>query len=395
MIPKTIILILIATPVLSDNSVTFRLLDSVRNKESIVFAPTSLEESLSLLYYGSSDKTADEFKAYLFPNKNMEQLRSEAKSRHDIRHLSSDATLWFDSEIHVNDKFKNVASNYWGCYIGSAPLLKNPDQSVEIIQRWFTPHLSQDFNGFYIDPMGDDFEIQRDDIPQNCALTIVTRIRMSAQWWPDTFDIENTKECPFYTSDESSFLVSMMMGTNKMEYCEDEFLQSTVVPFIGNELNFMLLLPKSKSNLDELCKSLTPERFFKIHKALNPTLVALCLPKVNYDKEIEWRDSLIALGLESACSATRASFSGISNDPLIFLDSLKQKIAIEWDEECMKASATTFSSISVFGHDDSPSPEPVSFNANHPFLFIVYHPDTLDIHFMGAIDSKSQMPIEK
>ena len=105
------------------------------------------------------------------------------------------------------------------------------------------------------------------------------------------------------------------------------------------------------------------------------------MPRMELRCETSFNSSLKALGMSDAF-ANNANFSKISNKDLLVSD-IHQTTFIKVDEEGTEAAAETdevFKCKEVLIQD-----EPLEFNINRPFLYLIREKTTGTILFMGKV----------
>ncbi|KAK7802290.1 hypothetical protein U0070_012812 [Myodes glareolus] len=180
-------------------------------------------------------------------------------------------------------------------------------------------------------------------------------------------------------------LVPMMFkkSTFKMAYVEEISTKILLIPYAGNELNMIIMLPDEHVDLRMVEKEITCEKFTEWTRLdmMDEEEVEVFLPRFKLEENYDMKDFLCKLGMTDAFEG-RADFSGISSKQGLFLSRVVHKSFVEVNEEGTEAAAAT-AAVFILG---SPLYTP-RFCADHPFLFFIQHVKTNGILFCGCFSS--------
>ncbi len=201
--------------------------------------------------------------------------------------------------------------------------------------------------------------------------------------WKVKFAPPNTRPRPFTRADGTT------VETPMMAFDRDYFLRATrgvgyeavELPYRGDELSFVAILPEKPDGLPELEAKLSAETVAGWVAQLRPTKIQVVLPKFRH----EWRPApdgdlsptLRRLGIRAAFDPAAADFSPMTADPL-FLSGVRHAAVIEVNEEGTTAAAAT--------SDGSKSAAGL-FVADHPFLYLIRDTKRGTILFLGRFDT--------
>lgn len=110
-------------------------------------------------------------------------------------------------------------------------------------------------------------------------------------------------------------------------------------------------------------------------------LVNVKLPRIETDTDVKLNEILSALGMPDAFEAYNADFSGFC-DSDTYIGLMKQVAKIKLDEEGTEAAAVTVVGTYATAYPGY-QPTAISFNANHPFLYVISENSTGAILFIG------------
>ena len=176
------------------------------------------------------------------------------------------------------------------------------------------------------------------------------------------------------TDDESKFNYA---GTNDLQILE--------LPYSGEDLSMLIILPK-KEDLEDLENSFTLEQLSKWKEMLNEQRVNIYIPKFKFETKYFMEEILPDMGMPTAFSDS-ANFTGMEDDPRkdLKIDKVIHQAFVEVNEEgteAAAATAVTMIEITSVG----PEPRIPTFRADHPFIFIIQQKDTGNILFLGRVN---------
>jgi serine protease inhibitor len=154
------------------------------------------------------------------------------------------------------------------------------------------------------------------------------------------------------------------------------------LPYQGDRLAMVVLLPKKRDGLTALEKSLSRENLDRWLGLLGPQPVRLSLPRFKLERRFELSRTLQAMGMIDAFAAGKADFSGMTGNRELFISLVIHQAEVEVNEEGTEASAAT----AVVHKRGAP---PTAFVADHPFLFLIRDRQSGSILFMGRVVNPS------
>lgn len=168
-----------------------------------------------------------------------------------------------------------------------------------------------------------------------------------------------------------------MKLAGRFRICSTDGVQLLELPYAGNDLAMVMLLPEKVDGLAALEQSLTAEAFAAWLARLREREVTVYLPRFKVMAEFELADVLPKMGMIDAFGA-KADFSGIDGKRGLFISNVVHKAFVGVDEEGTEAAAATgvvMKRVSV----------PLVFRADRPFVFMIRHNATGSILFMGRV----------
>jgi serpin B len=225
--------------------------------------------------------------------------------------------------------------------------------------------------------------------------------------WEEKFKPDQTKDAPFYVSPEKKVQTPMMYQyQEKSKYAESESLQilellygkefswdpsTRSITKCPRDISMIVLLPKETHGLKKLEKQFSAENLKQWKSQLFRRPVQLYLPKFKMTFTFSMAKTLAAMGMVDAFGLIKANFSGIDGSSGIegradglCISAVIHKAFVDVNEEGTEAAAATAMQIMKKGYGDGPPP-PVTFRADHPFIFLIQENKTGSILFIGRV----------
>ena len=184
--------------------------------------------------------------------------------------------------------------------------------------------------------------------------------------WKKTFDKNLTHKNVFLNFNKDKKNTDFMNMNQNFSYFENKNIQALQLDYNKDNLNALIILPKTEKDINNYLKNFSKEKYDVINKGLKNEKVNLSLPKFEIKYEGELKNVLMALGMKEAFGG--ADFSVMRKEKDIFISRVIHKTFIKVDEEGTKAAAVT---AVVMKSKMVPKAPPIIMNVNHPFLFII------------------------
>ena len=248
-----------------------------------------------------------------------------------------------------------------------------PEEAAQTINSWVS-----DMTNKKIDKL-----IEKDMVNGNTRLVLVNALYFKGDW-EKQFDKKNTAKDKFFLTSGEGVMADMMVQEAEIPYAVLDNIDSTIVelPYKGDRIVMQIVLPNEKSGLlglEEKIDSVDIADIFKQHQ--RNTKVRVKMPKFKLSSSADLSDPLQAMGMARMFDAKVADFSGIDGTKTLFVDFVKQEVAIEVNEEGSEAAAATGMGMMM---RSMPLP-PEQFTVDHPFLFYIRDKLTGMLLFQGRI----------
>ncbi|XP_037362343.2 antithrombin-III isoform X4 [Talpa occidentalis] len=250
---------------------------------------------------------------------------------------------------------------------------ENAEQSRETINKW----ISNKTEGRITDV------IPPDAINELTVLVLVNTIYFKGLW-KSKFSPENTRTELFHKADGESCSASMMYQEGKFRYRRvEEGTQVLELPFKGDDITMVLILPKAEKSLAKVERELSPEVLQEWLDALGETLLVAHVPRFRIEDSFSLKERLQDMGLVDLFSPESSRLPGIiaGGRSDLYVSDAFHKAFLEVNEEGSEAAAST--AIAIAGR--SLNPNRVTFKANRPFLVLIREVALNTIVFMGRV----------
>ena len=234
----------------------------------------------------------------------------------------------------------------------------------------------------------------RDLIPAG-ALNNMTRLVLANALyikapWADPFSDKTTHPEPFHVHGGAPVDVPMMRKTAEFGYVKRDGFTAVSLPYVGDDLQFLVLLPDDVNGLDALESKLTANVLAECAK-LEARDVDLHLPKFKLEPPtIALAKRFQTLGMKSAFDQPRGSadFDRMAprkpNDYL-YISQIFHKTFIAVDEKGTEAAAATAVVMMKATAIAGPKPQPIEVKVDHTFIYAIQHVPSGVCLFLGRV----------
>jgi len=367
------------------NDFCFNLYRSLYEKypdSNIFFSPYSIFVALSMAYEGAEGKTADEMADVLNIDQDNESFHYYMKTLHEYFNeeskykISTANALWISNSLKLQNNYLKIMNDYYKAHTQNVDF-SDRINTAELINQWIedqTNNLIKDI----IDP----------NFINDFTKLILTNAIYFKGNWVIQFDPNDTIDRSFEISKGNSIeVLTMILNNHKNDfrYTETDELQILQLPYEGQNISMIILLPKYLTDIEDVINSISNDDLSEWIYNMGLHNVDIYLPKFEINTPpYNLNDHLKNLGMKTAFS-DNADFSGISNIEL-FIDKIVHKAYVKVDEKGTEAAAATAVGIAL-GLSDIPYH--VIFNADHPFIFLIQHKPTGTILFIGNVNKPS------
>jgi len=201
--------------------------------------------------------------------------------------------------------------------------------------------------------------------------------------WKYKFDKRQTQEQKFFLDKEQQHyrLCQMMkIESGEFRYLESDKFQALELPYFDSDLAAVIILPKVES-LHKVLQELSFEEWKALTEKLSLANGSIYLPKFRIESEIELRNVLSDMGMQSAFQSNQG-FTRVWSDPDVYISSVLHKLVIDVNEEGTDAVGTTATKVAFY----SMANDNFKMVCNRPFLFFIRDRATNTILFIGQLN---------
>lgn len=199
--------------------------------------------------------------------------------------------------------------------------------------------------------------------------------------WANQFDPAQTQTGAFHVAGGSDVQAMLMHASQTVALAPITGGKLGLLPFAGNDLAMVILLPDSPDGLPALEAGLTGASIASaVAAAQSADNVTVALPKLQLTESFDLVSILMRLGIVSAFDPGTADLSGIDGEVGLFVQDAVHKATLTVDEEGAEATAATGISVG-----DSGESMPPSLIADHSFALAIYDQVTGSVLFMGRV----------
>lgn len=229
--------------------------------------------------------------------------------------------------------------------------------------------------------------IPPDALDRDTRLVLVNAIYMKAPW-ANPFSESATRPAPFYVRGSEPQQVPMMTHRGSFGYARRDGFTIVTIPYMGGDLQFLVLLPDARDGLSELEAKLTPDL---LGSCANPGRgnIILHLPKFKIEPPLfRLATVLKSLGMRSAFNEPRgsANFDRMAPrkpDDYLFISEVFHKTFLDLDEKGTEAAAAT--AVAMMRATSLPPRNPPEVRVDHPFFFAIQHRPSGACLFLGRV----------
>uniref|UniRef100_A0A8C0U412 Leukocyte elastase inhibitor n=1 Tax=Cyanistes caeruleus TaxID=156563 RepID=A0A8C0U412_CYACU len=358
-----------------------RMLCEKKSGQNVFFSPFSISSALSMVLLGSKGSTEAQISKVLSlsstqdAHNGYQSLLSEINDPNTKYILRTANRLYGEKTLEFLPSFIESSQKSYHAGLEQMDFLHAWEDSRRQINGWVEEKTEGKIQNLLAEGTLNSFT----------RLVLVNAIYFKGNW-EEQFNKKSTTEWEFRINKNETRPVQMMFKTARfnMTYIGDFQTKILELPYVGNELSMIILLPDSiqdgSTGLEKLERELTYE---KLIDWINPemmdsTKVRVSLPRFKLEENYDLKPLLRSMGMLDAFDSGKADFSGISSGNELVLSEVVHKSFVEVNEEGTEAAAATAAVMMMRCAMRVPE-----FTADHPFLFFIRHNKTRSILFCG------------
>ncbi|HZR06506.1 MAG TPA: serpin family protein [Candidatus Udaeobacter sp.] len=371
--------------------------------ENLCVSPYSIENALAMTAAGADGETRAEMARVLhFPGDASTVASSFASLQHSLEEMSAKTIelvkksrefggpsepitlnianrLFAQKDYDFRQDFLSLVKQNFGAAFEPIDFVANPAGATQYINKWVADQTRDKI---------------RDLIPAN-ALNKLTRLVLANALylkapWADPFSDKTTQAEPFHVRGGAAVNLPMMRKTARFGYAKRDGFTAVSLRYLGDDLQFLVLLPDEVNGLRALESKLTADVFAQCTK-LEAQDVDLHLPKLKLEPPtIALAEKFKALGMKTAFDDPRGSANFDKMAPrkpndYLYISNVFHKTFIAVDEKGTEAAAATAVVMMRATAMRAPKPPPIEVKIDRPFVYAIQHVPSGVCLFLGRV----------
>ena len=347
-----------------------------KEKGNLFFSPYSISSALAMTYSGARGNTAEEMAKTLHFKPRAEKTNAafadlnaklnEVQKQGNVKLLIANS-IWPQTNHPFLPEYLSSMNRYYGASVYPVDYRNASEGARTRINGWVEDRTQGKIRNIIQKPLDPD-----------TSLVLVNAIYFKGNW-AHKFDRFRTEKAEFSLLSGAKKQVPMMRQGRKFGYHETEDAKLLELPYVGEQLSMIIILPNEASQLSMLEDELTASNLQSWLSGLKEQFVSAYLPRF----KVTWGahdlvTPLQSLGMRKAFERG-ADFSGMDGTKAFKIGRLLHKAFVEVNEEGTEAAAAT-ATVMMGG-----LLRERTFKADHPFLFVIRDNASGSILFLGRI----------
>ena len=353
------------------NRYGLKVLMELYDQENISVSPASLELALLMTAMGATGTTRDEMLSALqmtgLSEEDILSSVSQLMWRANNNSMEAANSLWLQDGYGFAQKYLDICGEDFMADLYTVDYENAAADATERINEWAEDKTH-----------GKIKKILDDDLSDSTRLVLVNALYFLGDW-AMPFEANNTYDDTFH-GESGDAEVPFMHSEWDVSYYEGRTFQLIILPFLGDDekvgpFAMSFILPKEDASPEDVAEELTEDGFEKLLAKASSEKVQISLPKFEFEYGTSMVDTMKALGMKEAFSGSAQFDEMTGGENNLYVSNIIHKTYIRVDEEGAEAAAVT---AVIMKETEMPidEPDPIVFNADHPFLFTIY--DTTD-----------------
>ncbi len=352
---------------------------------NFAYSPFSISAALGMTYAGAATTTATQMAQTLhftpaqadvpaaFANLDC-QIETDGQA--DNNQMSIANGLFGQQGKAFEQPFLSTLNQDYGAPLQQVDFASDPTGATNTIDGWVSTQTEGKIPQLF----------QPGDLTDQTVLVLADAIYFKGSW-ATQFNPSQTQTGTFTRTDSSTVQVPLMNQSASFGYSAGSGFAVLEMPYAGDKLAMDIVLPNAVDGLPALAQSFSAATFAGWVSQLGTTTVAVTLPRFSLDSRFNLTQTLSGMGMPNAfdIGPTPADFSGIDGSNDLFIGIVVHEATVEVDETGTVAAAATGVGIS----GASAVEMPLTFDADHPFLFVLRDLVTGTLLFVGEVADPS------
>ncbi len=369
-----------------DNQFALDLYAQLRGQQgNLFFSPYSISTALAMTRAGARGDTAaemDKVMHFALPQDKLNpafgalihQVNGDPANTKRGYQLNTANALWAQKGYEFKPEFLKITKDDYEAGLNEVDFKTAAEQARQTINAWVEKQTRDKIKDL----------LHQGDLTGDTRLVLTNAIYFKGEW-ASQFKKDRTKDAPFHLTADKSKDVPLMHQTGEYGYLDGGSFQALEMPYGGNDLSMVVLLPKKIDGLADLEKELTADKLAGWVGKLYRQKVIVSLPKFKTEQRVSLKQTLSDMGMKLAFLDDKADLSGVAGEPHdLHISDVIHKAFIDVNEEGTEAAAATAVAVATASAVRVPEPTP-EFRADHPFLFLIRDTRNDSILFLGRL----------
>src|SRR5437667_1196406 len=375
-------------------------------KENLCISPYSIDSALAMTFAGADGETRNEMARVLhFPNdgdvpasfsalqKSLEQM--SAKTAELVREskkiggpsepitLNIANRLFAQKDYHFREAFLSLVKQNFGGAFESLDFVADPAAATQRINKWVAEQTRDRIRDL----------IPGGALDKTTRLVLANALYLKAPW-ANEFSQNATQPEQFHVRGGSGINIpTMQKKSEHFGYAKLEGYAVVSLPYSGNDLQFLVLLPDDVNGLHALESKLSGDMLAGCAK-LQTRDVDLHLPKFKLQPPtMALAEKFEALGMKTAFDKPQGSANFDKMAPrtpkdYLYISQIFHKTFIAVDEKGTEAAAATAVAMMAGTALRSPPPPPIEVKVDRPFVYAIQHVPSGVCLFLGLVTNR-------
>lgn len=344
--------------------------------KSIFFSPLGAFTAFSLLYEGAQHETAEQLES-VFRIERDDILRASdvvkvvmATSKDFDSSIYMASAIWPADWFNPYDSYISVAQDVYNAKMESVSYTN--EQGILRINEW----ASDNTNGRI------DKVLDSDDVDDDTVMVLSSVVHFEGIWESE-FSREATEEAAFWDG-TAEITVDFMKTQDTFEYMSDYSVQVIKLPYDGDELSMLIILPHGRDGIADLEERISTGAIERWRSELRPEVVSVTMPKISIKNEYDLIPPLRTLGVTNVFDRSSSDLAGMGHtgSERLYVSKATHNTYLDVNEAGTEAGATTTIVTTIKSAIAEPTQR---FVADHPFMILIQDDNSGMIFFMGRI----------
>jgi serpin B len=372
--------------------------------ENLCVSPYSIQSALAMTFAGADGETRTEMARVLhFTADASAVAASFASLQHSLKEMSAKTaelvkkskefggpsepiTLAIANKLFAQQgygfrpAFLSLVKENFGAAFEPVDFVKNAPVATQHINEWVADQTRNRIRDL----------IPGGALDETTRLVLANALYLKAPW-ANEFSSKATQPEPFHVRGGSGINVpTMQKKSEHFGYAKREGYTVVSLPYEGNDLQFLVLLPDEVNGLHALESKLSGDMLAGCAK-LQTRDVDLHLPKFKLEPPtVALAEKFEALGMKTAFDKPQGSANFDKMAPrtpkdYLYISQIFHKTFIAVDEKGTEAAAATAVAMMAGTALRSPPPPPIEVKIDRPFVYAIQHVPSDVCLFLGRV----------